>query len=165
MTKVPRITPCLWFNFNAEEAVAHYLSIFADSRMTALTRYGENQPGPAGAVMTVEFEIEGQRFLAVNGGPQFPFTPAISLIVNCSDQLEIDVYWERLSEGGAKGRCGWLTDRFGVSWQIVPRDVAKWMTSGDAMRTERVMRAVMKMDKLEIAELQKAYEPDQGDVQ
>ena len=153
MGEGPRITPCLWFNFNAEEAVAHYLSVFEDSRITALTRYGEGQPGPAGAAMTIAFEIDGQSFLALNGGPQFPFTPAISLMVNCADQREIDGYWERLSEGGAKGRRGWLTDRFGVSWQIVPREVEKSLTIGDPARAQRVMRAVMKMDKLEIAVL------------
>lgn len=159
MTEGPRITPCLWFNFNAEEAVAHYLAIFRGSRITALTRYGDGQPGPVGAVMTIAFELEGQPFLALNGGPQFPFTPAMSLIVNCSDQDEIDEYWDRLSEGGAKGRCGWLTDRYGVSWQIVPRDVAKWLTSEDPARAQRVMAAVLKMDKLAMAALQEAYEP------
>lgn len=152
-----RITPCLWFDFNAEPAVEYYLSVFANSRILTQARYGEGQPGPAGKVMTIEFEIEGQRFLALNGGPQFPFTPAISLIVNCDSQAEIDHYWAALSEGGKPGRCGWLTDRFGVSWQIVPRRVAGWMTSGDAGASARVMKAVLGMDKLDMAVLQKAF--------
>ena len=152
-----RITPCLWFNFNAEDAVAHYLSIFPDARMVKVARYGEGGPGPSGAVMTIEFEIEGQKFLALNGGPQFQFTPAISLIVNCDSQAEIDRYWERLSEDGQKGRCGWLTDRFGVTWQIVPRVVFVWMTGGDAKAAARVMKALLTMDKLDIAELETAF--------
>jgi len=147
------LTTCLWFNFNAEDAVAHYLTVFKTARVTATARYGEQGPGPAGAVMTMAFEIDGQPFLALNGGPQFPFTPAISLIVQCDDQAEIDYYWLGLSEGGQTGRCGWLTDRFGVSWQIVPRAVSRWMTS-DAETSARVMQAVMKMDKLDIAELE-----------
>ncbi len=158
MTAAPRITTCLWFDFKAEEAVAFYLSVFTRAKMTATARYGEHGPGPVGAVMTIAFEIEGQPFLALNGGPQFPFTPAVSLIVNCDDQAEIDRYWARLSEGGKTGRCGWLTDRFGLSWQIVPRDVARWMT-GPEKNAARVMQAVLRMDKLDIAELEKAYEP------
>lgn len=152
-----RITTCLWFDFNAEAAVERYLSIFADARVVTDARYGEAQPGPAGRVMTIEFEIEGQRFLALNGGPQFPFTPAISLIVNCETQAEIDHYWDALSDGGKPGRCGWLTDRFGVSWQIVPRRVAEWMTSADAGAAARVMKAVLGMGKLDIDVLQKAF--------
>ena len=120
-----KFTPCLWFDFNAEEAVAHYLSIFDSGRVVASSRYGEGGPGPKGAVMTILFEIEGQTFLALNGGPQFPFTPAISLMVDCADQAEVDRLWERLCEGGKPGQCGWLTDRFGVSWQIVPGVIAK----------------------------------------
>jgi len=149
------LTTCLWFNFNAEEAVAFYLSVFETARVTATARYGEHGPAPAGAVMTIAFEIDGQPMLALNGGPQFPFTPAISLIVQCDDQQEIDYCWRRLSDGGKAGRCGWLTDRFGVSWQIVPRAVERWMTS-DAATSARVMQAVMKMDKLDIAELERA---------
>jgi predicted 3-demethylubiquinone-9 3-methyltransferase (glyoxalase superfamily) len=152
-----RITPCLWFDFNAEEAVAHYLSIFS-GHIVSTARYGEVGPGPAGAVMTILFEIEGQRFLALNGGSQFPFTPAISLIVDCPEQEEIDRLWERLAEGGKPGQCGWLTDKFGVSWQIVPSLVRRIMQSGDADASERVMRAVLSMTKLDIAKLQQAFE-------
>ncbi len=150
-----KITPCLWFDFKAEEAVEHYLSIFKSGRVLSTARYG---PGPKGAVMTILFEIEGQKFLALNGGPQFPFTPAISLIVDCGTQAEVDRLWERLGEGGKPGQCGWLTNKFGVSWQIVPSLVPKIMQSADAAAIERVMRAVMPMKKLDIAELQRAYE-------
>jgi predicted 3-demethylubiquinone-9 3-methyltransferase (glyoxalase superfamily) len=153
-----RITPCLWFDFNAEDAVAHYLSVFPDARVVKIARFGEGGPGPAGAVMTIALEIEGQKFLALNGGPQFQFTPAISLVVNCDSQAEIDRYWERLSEDGQKGRCGWLTDRFGVSWQIVPRAIGVWMADGDAKATARVMKAVQSMDKLDMVALQNAFE-------
>ena len=150
-----KITPCLWFDFNAEEAVAHYLSIFPNSRILSTTRYGEFAAGRKGAVMTILFEIDGQRLLALNGGPQFKFTPALSLIVNCDDQTEIDALWEKLAEGGAHIQCGWLTDKFGVSWQIVPRVLPELLGSG-AERTDRVMRAVLSMEKLDIARMQEA---------
>jgi predicted 3-demethylubiquinone-9 3-methyltransferase (glyoxalase superfamily) len=160
MTSDQRITPCLWFNFNAEEAVAHYCAIFKNARIEKVARYGANQPGPEGAVMTMLFTIEGQRFLALNGGPQFPFTPSISLIVNCDGQAELDDYWERLSAGGAKGRCGWLTDKFGVSWQIVPRALPEMLTDGGAEQANRVMKAVLTMDKLDIAAVRRAAGPN-----
>jgi predicted 3-demethylubiquinone-9 3-methyltransferase (glyoxalase superfamily) len=160
MTDEQRITPCLWFNFNAERAVAHYCAIFNDARIERIARYGPGQPGPDGAVMTILFTIEGQSFLGLNGGPQFPFTPAISLIVNCDDQAEVDGYWERLSEGGAKGPCGWLTDKFGVSWQIVPRALSELLTSGDAELANRVMKAVLAMGKLDIAAIRRAAGPN-----
>ena len=153
-----KITPCLWFNFNAEEAVAHYLSIFKGGRILSTTRYGGAGPGPKGAVMTILFEIEGQRFLALNGGPQFSFTEAISLIVDCESQDEVDRLWERLSEGGKPGQCGWLKDRFGVSWQIVPSLIPRFISSGDEAGIERVMRALLPMKKLDIATLQQAFE-------
>jgi predicted 3-demethylubiquinone-9 3-methyltransferase (glyoxalase superfamily) len=153
-----KITPCLWFDFKAEEAVAHYLAIFRSGRIVTTARYGEAGPGPAGSVMAILFEIEGQRFLALNGGPQFKFTPAISLIVDCSTQAEIDELWDRLGEGGAPGQCGWLTDKFGVSWQITPTLIPKIMQSGDAAAIERVMRAVMPMKKLDVAKLEQAFE-------
>ncbi len=153
-----KITPCLWFNFNAEEADAHYLSIFKDGRIVSTARYGEAGPGPKGAVMTILFEIEGQRFLALNGGPQFAFTHAISLIVDCADQTEIDRLWERLGEGGKPGQCGWLTDKFGVSWQIVPGLIPKIMQSGNEAGIQRVMRAIFPMTKLDIAKLQQAFD-------
>jgi predicted 3-demethylubiquinone-9 3-methyltransferase (glyoxalase superfamily) len=155
-----KITPCLWFDFNAEEAVAHYLSIFPSGRVVATSRYGEGGPGPKGAVMTILFEIEGQKYLALNGGPQFAFTPAISLIVDCADQAEVDLYWERLGEGGKPGQCGWLTDKFGVSWQIVPSVVPRIMQSGDAAGIQRVMRAIMPMKKLDVAKIQQAFGPN-----
>jgi predicted 3-demethylubiquinone-9 3-methyltransferase (glyoxalase superfamily) len=153
-----KITPCLWFNFNAEGAVAHYLSVFRASRIVSTARYGDAGPGPKGAVMTILFEIEGQRFLALNGGPQFAFTPAISLIVDCADQAEVDRLWERLGEGGKPDQCGWLADKFGVSWQIVPRLVPQIMQSGDAAAIERVMRAVLPMTKLDVEKLQQAFD-------
>jgi len=153
-----KITPCLWFDFKAEEAVAHYLSIFKNGGVVSTARYGAAGPGPAGAVMTILFEIEGQRFLALNGGPQFKFSPAISLIVDCSTQAEVDGLWDRLGEGGKPGQCGWLTDKFGVSWQIVPSVIPRIMQSGDPAAIERVMRAIMPMKKLDIAKLQQAYE-------
>jgi predicted 3-demethylubiquinone-9 3-methyltransferase (glyoxalase superfamily) len=158
MTSDPKITPCLWFDFNAEEAVAHYLLIFKSGRILSTTRYPEAGPGPAGAVMTILFEIDGQQFLALNGGPQFKFTPALSLIVNCDDQAEVDGLWEKLAEGGAPGQCGWLTDKFGVSWQIVPSLIPRVIQSGDAGAWERLVRAVMPMTKLDIASLKQAVE-------
>jgi predicted 3-demethylubiquinone-9 3-methyltransferase (glyoxalase superfamily) len=154
-----KITPCLWFDSNAEEAVGHYLKIFPNSRILSTARYGEFAPGQKGAVMTVFFEIDGQRFLALNGGPQYKFTPAISLMVNCDDQAEIDALWEKLAEGGEHVQCGWLTDKFGVSWQIVPR-VLPDLLGGNAERTDRVMRAVMGMKKLEIAQMEQAASPN-----
>jgi predicted 3-demethylubiquinone-9 3-methyltransferase (glyoxalase superfamily) len=158
MTGPQKITPCLWFDFKAEEAVAHYLAIFDNSRIVSKTHHGEAFPDRADEVLTILFEIDGQQILALNGGPQFKFTPALSLIVNCDDQAEIDRLWEKLSEGGAPGQCGWLTDKFGVSWQIVPNLVPRVMQSGDAAATERLMRAVLPMTKLNIASLELAVE-------
>ena len=151
-----KITPCLWFDFNAEKAVAHYLSIFPNSRMISTARYGEFAPDRKGAVMTILFEIDGQRLLALNGGPQFKFTPALSLMVNCEGQAEIDALWDKLAEGGEHIECGWLTDKFGVSWQIVPRALPE-LLAGDARQTDRVMRAVMTMKKLDVAQMQQAF--------
>ena len=150
-----KITPCLWFDFNAEEAVAHYLSIFPDSRILSMAHYGESNPSSKGKVMTILFEIDGQRLLALNGGPHYKFTPALSLMVNCDDQAEIDLLWEKLAEGGKHVQCGWLTDKFGLSWQIVPR-VLPELLGGDAKKTDRVMKAVMSMDKLDIAQMEDA---------
>ena len=154
-----KITPCPWFDFNAEAAVAHYLTIFPNSRVVSTTRYGDFAPGRNGAVMTILFEIDGQQILALNGGPQFKFTPALSLIVNCDDQAEIDSLWDKLAEGGEHVQCGWLTDKFGVSWQIVPRSLPE-LLDRDAQRTDRVMRAVMTMKKLDIAQLEQAFAPN-----
>src|SRR3984957_11658202 len=153
-----KITPCLWFDFNAEEAVAHYLSIFPRSRILSTTRYGDFAPDRKGEVLTILFEIDGQRLLALNGGPQYKFTPALSLMVNCEDQAEIDALWEKLAEGGEHIEGGWLTHKFGVSWQIVPRMLPE-LLNGDAERTDRVMRAVMSMKKLDIAQMHQAAAP------
>jgi TetR/AcrR family transcriptional repressor of nem operon len=153
-----KITPCLWFDFKAEEAVAHYLSIFDHGRVLSTTRYSGAGPGPKGAVMTILFEIEGQRYLALNGGPHFAFTPAISLTIDCATQDEVDRLWERLGEGGKPGQCGWLQDKFGLSWQIVPSIVSRVMESGDAAAIDRLVRAVLPMTKLDISKLQQAVE-------
>src|ERR1700727_232536 len=150
-----KITPCLWFDSNAEEAVGHYLQIFPNSRILSTARYGEFAPGQNGAVMTVFFEIDSQRFLALNGGPQYKFTPAISLMVNCDDQAEIDALWEKLAEGGEHVQCGWLTDTFQVPRRIQARMLPE-LLGGDAERTDRVMRAVMRMKKLDITQMQQA---------
>lgn len=149
-----KLTTCLWFDGNAEEAVDFYTSIFKDLKITHVSRYGEAGPGPKGKVMVVAFELNGQSFIALNGGPQFKFTPAISLVVNCETQAAIDHYWDSLIAGGAPQQCGWLTDKYGLSWQVVPAKIGEWMQ--DAARGQRVMTAVMKMVKLDIAELQRA---------
>jgi predicted 3-demethylubiquinone-9 3-methyltransferase (glyoxalase superfamily) len=148
-----RITPFLWFDGQAEAAVDLYVSVFRDSRIKGVSRYPEGAPGPAGTVMSITFELEKQEFIALNGGPQFRFTPALSLFVNCETQEEVDELWERLSAGGEKGQCGWLTDRFGVSWQIVPTVLGKLLSSRDAAKAKRVTQAMLKMHKLEIEKL------------
>jgi predicted 3-demethylubiquinone-9 3-methyltransferase (glyoxalase superfamily) len=150
-----KLTPFLWFNDNAEEAANFYTSIFEDSKVIAVTRYGAAGPGPKGSVMTVKFQIEGQEFVALNGGPHFTFTEAISFVVNCDTQAEIDAFWEKLSAGGEKSRCGWVKDKFGLSWQIVP-SVLSELVADDAERADRVMQALLGMDKLNIAALEQA---------
>jgi predicted 3-demethylubiquinone-9 3-methyltransferase (glyoxalase superfamily) len=161
-----KITPCLWFDDQAEEAVNFYASIFKDVKVGRIARYdeaGQRVSGrPKGSVMTIEFELFGQQFLALNGGPIFRFTEAISLIVNCESQAEVDHYWEKLTAGGEAQaqQCGWLKDKFGLSWQIVPTALTQMLSSGDAVRSQRVMQAVLKMKKLDIAALKKAYEED-----
>jgi predicted 3-demethylubiquinone-9 3-methyltransferase (glyoxalase superfamily) len=152
-----KIHPYLWFNGEAEEAANFYVSIFDDARITDVSRYGEAGPGPEGSVLTVSFELYGQVFTALNGGPDFSFTPAISFFVNCEDQAEVDRLWERLTEGGEESQCGWLVDRFGVSWQIVPTALGRMLGDPDARRAQRVMQAMLKMSKIEIAELEVAY--------
>jgi predicted 3-demethylubiquinone-9 3-methyltransferase (glyoxalase superfamily) len=152
-----KIAPCLWFDGHAEEAVAFYTSIFKNSRVLGLTRYGEAGPGPKGSVLTIAFELDGRQFTALNGGPVFTFNPAISLVVTCADQDEVDAMWDKLIVGGAAQQCGWLTDRFGLSWQIVPAALQDMMVDEDGERTNRVMQALLKMIKLDIAELEKAY--------
>jgi predicted 3-demethylubiquinone-9 3-methyltransferase (glyoxalase superfamily) len=153
-----KITTFLWFDNQAEEAINFYVSIFKNSRVGDITRYGDTGPGPKGQVMTAEFQIEGQQFTALNGGPQFKFTEAISLVVNCETQEEVDELWEKLSEGGQKVQCGWLKDKFGLSWQIVPTILKDLLKDKDPEKTNRVMQAVMKMTKLDIAQLKAAYE-------
>ena len=152
-----RITPCLWFDTQAEEAARFYASIFKNSRITAITHYAEDMPMPKGTVLTVRFELDGQEFLAMNGGPMFPFTEAISLMVECKDQKEIDVYWSRLLEGGSQAQCGWLKDKFGLSWQVVPEGLEKLIGDKDPAKANRVLQAIMGMIKLDVAKLQAAY--------
>jgi len=156
-----KITPFLWFDNKAEEAAKFYVSIFKNSRIGNICRYGdagaEVSGRPKGTVMVVTFQLDGQEFLALNGGPQFKFTEAISLVVNCETQQEIDELWEKLSEGGAKNRCGWLKDKYGLSWQIVPTVMGKLMQDKDAEGANRVMQAILQMDKLDIKLLEQAY--------
>ncbi|MCJ0761903.1 VOC family protein [Variovorax terrae] len=152
-----RTTPSLWFDGQAEEAANFYISVFDHSRVTAITRYGEGAPFPKGTALTVGFELDGQDYVALNGGPHFSFTPAISFVVNCASQQEVDRYWERLGAGGAYQQCGWLQDRYGVSWQIVPRVLPQLLAGADAAGAQRAMSAMLGMKKLDIAALQRAY--------
>jgi predicted 3-demethylubiquinone-9 3-methyltransferase (glyoxalase superfamily) len=152
-----KIITFLWYNDNAEEAINFYTSIFKNSHIKSINKYGKAGPGPEGSVMSATFEIEGQEFYALNGGPHFKFTPAISLFVNCNSQAEVDELWEKLSEGGEKSRCGWLVDKFGLSWQIVPTRLSELLYSKDQKKSENVMKAMMQMDKLDIAKLEEAY--------
>jgi predicted 3-demethylubiquinone-9 3-methyltransferase (glyoxalase superfamily) len=151
-----KITPFLWFNDNAEEAVNFYASIFKNSKVNSTARYGAEGPGPAGSVMTVSFELDGQGFVALNGGPHFKFTEAVSFVINVDSQEEIDHYWNKLTEGGQPSRCGWLKDRFGLSWQVVPRILTRLLTDKDRQKAGRVMQAMMQMDKIDIARLEEA---------
>ena len=153
-----KIAPFLWFNNNAEEAANFYTSIFKNSKIVNIARWGDARPGAKGTVMSATFELEGQEFMALNGGPQFTFSPAISFFVKCETQQEVDELWEKLSTGGKKERCGWLKDKFGVSWQIVPTVLGKMLHDKDAERSKRVMNAMLQMDKLDIKGLQRAYE-------
>jgi predicted 3-demethylubiquinone-9 3-methyltransferase (glyoxalase superfamily) len=153
-----KIAPCLWFDGKAEEAMNFYTSIFKNSKVRDIMRYGEAGPGKKGSVLTATFEIEGQEFIALNGGPMYQFTPAISLFVKCETQEEVDHYWNKLLEGGAPQQCGWLTDQFGVSWQIVPTVLGEMLKGKDAAKANRVMQAMLKMVKLDIQTLRQAYE-------
>ena len=155
-----KITPFLWFDGKAEEAMNFYISIFKNSKMVSVTRFGKAGPGPKGTVMTATFQLDGQNFVALNGGPQFKFTEAISFFVNCETQQEVDELWEKLSEGGEKGRCGWLKDKYGLSWQIVPTDLGKLLHDKDAAKAKRVTKAMLQMSKIDIQKLKQAY--DQG---
>jgi predicted 3-demethylubiquinone-9 3-methyltransferase (glyoxalase superfamily) len=151
-----KITPFLWFNDNAEEAMNFYVSIFENSKVGRVTRYGDAGPGPKGQVMSATFTLEGQEFMALNGGPQFRFTPAISLFVSCETQEEVDELWAKLSAGGSEDRCGWLTDKFGLSWQIIPTALGRLLSDSDPAKSQRAMRAMLGMRKIEIAALQEA---------
>jgi predicted 3-demethylubiquinone-9 3-methyltransferase (glyoxalase superfamily) len=153
-----KITPFLWFDGKAEEAANFYVSIFKNSKVVSVTRFGEAGPGPKGSVMSAIFELNGQVFYALNGGPQFTFTPAISFFVNCETQEEVDELWEKLSAGGEKNRCGWLRDKYGLSWQIVPSILGTLMQDKDPEKSKRVMQAMLKMNKLEFEGLKRAYE-------
>ncbi|QFQ95153.1 VOC family protein [Streptomyces phaeolivaceus] len=150
-------TTCLWFDGRAEEAAAHYVSVFKNSRLGRVTHYGEGAPRPAGSVLTVEFEANGQRFVALNGGPEFKFTEAVSFQILCADQDEIDYYWNSLTEGGEPGPCGWLKDRFGVSWQVVPAELIDMISDSDPQKVARATAAFMSMGKFDLAALRKAY--------
>jgi len=152
-----KITPFLWFDDQAEEAANFYVSIFGNSKIVGVARYGEVGPGPKGSVMIVTFELDGQEFIALNGGPQFKFTEAISFVVNCETQEEVDELWEKLSEGGEKVECGWLKDKYGVSWQIVPTILGEMLSDPDPVRSQRVMKVMLQMKKIDINRLKKAY--------
>ena len=153
-----KITPFLWFDNNAEEAVNFYVSIFRNSRIISVSRYPEGSPGPAGTVMTVTFQLEGQEFMALNGGPQFKFTEAISFFVNCETQKEVDELWEKLSQGGEKGPCGWLKDKYGLSWQIIPTALGQMLQDRDPQKSRNVVQAMLQMTKIDIETLRRAYE-------
>jgi len=159
LLSMQKITPFLWFDHNAEEAVQFYVSIFPKSKILSTSRYGEGGPGPKGQVMTVEFELEGQRFMALNGGPQFKFTEAISLLVKVDSQSELDEIWDKLLHGGGvPSQCGWLKDRFGLSWQVVPKALGEMLSDQDIERSKRVIQALMPMGKIDIRTLKEAYE-------
>ncbi len=152
-----KITPFLWFNGKAEEAMNFYVSIFENSKIVSVTRCGEEGPGPKGTVMSATFQLEGQEFFALNGGPQFTFSPAISFFVNCETQQEVDELWEKLSEGGEKQRCGWLKDKYGLSWQVIPSVLGEMLRDKDTEKSKRVMKAMLRMDKIDIKGLRQAY--------
>ena len=153
-----KITPFLWFDSQAEAAANFYVSIFNNSRVLGISRYGEAGPGPKGSVMTVDFELDGQRFTGLNGGPHFKFTEAVSFVVHCKTQEEVDTFWGKLLEGGQESQCGWLKDKYGLSWQIVPTILAEMLRDPDPQKSKRVMEAMLKMKKIDIAGLTRAYD-------
>jgi predicted 3-demethylubiquinone-9 3-methyltransferase (glyoxalase superfamily) len=155
---VQKITPCLWFDTEAEEAAGFYTSVFKNSRILDVSRYGEAGPRPAGTVLTVTFELEGQEFVALNGGPEFKFTEAVSFQVDCATQEEVDEFWNNLSEGGEEGPCGWLKDKYGLSWQIIPTALTELINDPDPDRSQRAMKAMLEMRKIDIAALERAVE-------
>ncbi len=152
-----KITPFLWFNDQAEQAAKFYTSVFKNSRMGSISRYGEGSPGQPGKVMSATFQLAGQEFMALNGGPEYQFTPAVSFFITCETQAEVDEYWEKLSEGGKKDRCGWLVDQFGLSWQVIPTALSRLLNDKDAKKSQNVMQAMLKMDKIIIKDLELAY--------
>jgi len=160
MANVQKITPFLWFDKEAEEAAKLYVSIFQNSKVGKVLRYGDTGPGPKGSVMTVSFELEGQQFTALNGGPQFKFTEAVSFVVHCETQAEVDHFWEKLTAGGRPVQCGWLKDKFGLSWQIVPNALIELLSDPDPKKSQRVMAAMMQMVKIDIAKLKEASAGD-----
>jgi predicted 3-demethylubiquinone-9 3-methyltransferase (glyoxalase superfamily) len=153
---MPAITPFLWFNDKAEEAANFYVSIFPNSKILSVSRYGETGPGPKGSVMTVNFELGGRQFIALNGGPRYSFTPSVSFLVPCETQQEVDAYWDKLTAGGKPIQCGWLEDKYGLSWQIVPMEFFRLVQDKDPARSQRVMKAMLQMVKLDVARLQQA---------
>ena len=153
---MPRITPNIWFDTEGLEAAGFYVSIFPNSKITEVSHYGEAGPRPAGSVLTVQFELDGQAYTALNGGPEYKLSEAMSLLINCADQAEVDYYWDRLSDGGEEGPCGWLKDRFGLSWQVVPAQLAELLTDPDPERAQRSMKAMLGMKKLDVAALRAA---------
>lgn len=155
-----KITPFLWFDHQAEEAMNFYIPIFKNSKVLTVNRYGDAGPGPKGSVMTASFLLDGQEFIALNGGPAFQITPAISFVVNCETQQEVDAFLEQLSAGGREEQCAWLTDKFGVSWQIVPKVLVKLLNDPDPLKAQRVMSAMLKMKKIDIATLERAYKQE-----
>jgi predicted 3-demethylubiquinone-9 3-methyltransferase (glyoxalase superfamily) len=152
-----RISPCLWFDNQAEEAVNFYLSIFKNAKIKSVTRFGDAGPGPKGSVMVIAFELDGVELIALNGGPIFKFNEAVSLSIGCQSQAEVDHYWNKLTAGGTESQCGWLKDKYGVSWQVVPLPLTELMASSDAPRVKRMTEAMFKMKKLDIAALEKAF--------
>ena len=153
-----RITPFLWFDNNAEEAVKFYTSIFKNSKTGKIAHYGESGPGPKGSIVTIEFELNGQKFIALNGGPEFKFNESVSFMVECDSQQEIDYYWEKLTAGGQEVQCGWLKDKFGLSWQVAPTALLKMIADPDPVKADRAMAAMLKMVKIDLATVQRAYD-------
>jgi predicted 3-demethylubiquinone-9 3-methyltransferase (glyoxalase superfamily) len=155
---MPNITACLWFDTQGEDAANFYVSVFPNSRIVNVSRYGEAGPRPAGSIMTVDFELDGHSFMALNGGPEFTFNEAVSFVIDCADQDEVDYYWTKLSEGGEEGPCGWLKDRFGLSWQVVPAALGELASDPDPAKSQAVIKAMLGMRKLVVADLQAAYD-------
>lgn len=155
---MPSTTPCLWFDTQGEDAANFYVSVFPNSRIVRVPRYGEAGPGPEGSAMTVEFELDGQAYTALNGGPQFTFNEAVSFQIDCSDQDEVDYYWSRLGEGGEEGPCGWVKDKYGLSWQVIPAALPKLLSDPDPAKSQAAMKAMLGMKKIVVADLEAAYD-------